>query len=207
VRLPAHRLNRDSLIALVLATEAILILVAFVITLFFPLTIGQMLGGGGHWVVQAGVGLLAGGILFAAVTLMVWLFPALMDSAGGLLREVIHQARPRSRDCAVISMAAGVGEELLFRAVLVPVAGPFASSLLFAAAHSFNAETWAGRLLYVLATFVVGLFLAWLFVAHGLWAAMVCHAAYDFVALEALRRDVFDRRRRPPSRTPRDASP
>ena len=99
-------------------------------------------------------------------------------------------------DLALISVAAGVGEELLFRGALQPLAvrwlgpaaGVVAISLLFGAAHAASAAY------FVLAT-GVGLYLGWLSQRYGeLVTPMVVHAAYDFVALIVLRKRVASER-------------
>jgi uncharacterized protein len=90
---------------------------------------------------------------------------------------------------AAISIAAGVGEELLFRGALQPLAerwwggaaGLAATSLLFGAVH---AVTWT----YFLFATAVGAYLGWL-AQHfdDLVAPIAVHAGYDFVALLVLR--------------------
>ena len=86
---------------------------------------------------------------------------------------------------AAVSIAAGVGEELLFRGALQPLAerwfGPAAGlivvSLIFGALHA------ASRTYFILAT-LVGLYLGWLAQEYDdLLAPIFIHAAYDFVAL------------------------
>jgi membrane protease YdiL (CAAX protease family) len=176
---------------LVLTSELALVVLAAVLAWVFAVPRGAMLGGAWALGPQILLGLVAAVVLFAVLAGVVSLFPWMMDEVGGLVREVMRQARPTMGDCAVISVAAGVGEELLFRAVLLPLLGPWGSSALFGLVHGFNAPTWLGRLLYVAGAFAVGLLLAWMFLTVGLWAAVVCHAAYDFIALEALRRELF----------------
>jgi membrane protease YdiL (CAAX protease family) len=91
---------------------------------------------------------------------------------------------------AAVSLAAGVGEEILFRGALQPLAerwlGPAAGlvaiSMLFGALHA------ATRTYFVLAT-LVGFYLGWLAQHYDdLVAPITIHAAYDFVALLVLRR-------------------
>jgi membrane protease YdiL (CAAX protease family) len=91
---------------------------------------------------------------------------------------------------AVVSLAAGVGEELLFRGALQPLAerwwgptaGLLAVSVLFGALHA------ASRAYFLLAT-AVGLYLGWLAQQFDdLVAPIVVHAAYDFAALVVLQR-------------------
>ncbi len=187
----AAPLTRGRFVALVLATEAALVAMAAFLAWWFAVPREAMLGGA--WAlgpqVIVGLGLAVG--LFGVVAGLAWAFPWLMEEVGGLVREIMLQARPTMADCAVISVAAGVGEEALFRAVLVPLLGPWGSAALFGLVHGLNAPTWLGRLLYLAGAFAVGLLLTWVFLSVGLWAAVVCHAAYDFIALEALRRELF----------------
>jgi membrane protease YdiL (CAAX protease family) len=85
----------------------------------------------------------------------------------------------------LISLAAGVGEELLFRGLLQaaiadwlhPWAGLGIASLVFGLAHSIT-RTYA-----VLAT-LLGAYLGGLWLAcDNLLAPMITHALYDFLAL------------------------
>lgn len=91
---------------------------------------------------------------------------------------------------AAVAMAAGLGEELLFRGALQPLAvrwlgvagGLCAVSFLFGALHA------ASMAYFVFAT-AVGLYLGWL-TQHfnDLVAPIAVHAAYDFVAIMLLVR-------------------
>jgi hypothetical protein len=94
-------------------------------------------------------------------------------------------------DLALVAAAAGLGEELLFRGALQPLAvnwttpviGVAATSLLFGGLHAATAAY------FVLAT-AIGAYLGWL--AHGyddLVAPIIAHGAYDFAALMVLMHD------------------
>lgn len=98
---------------------------------------------------------------------------------------------------AVLSLAAGVGEEVLFRGAIQPLAVEFTSplwgvviaSLLFGAVH---AASWT---YFWLAT-GVGAYFGCLALWRGeVLSAMVAHALYDFVALACLARGYFVARR------------
>ena len=86
----------------------------------------------------------------------------------------------------VIGIAAGVGEEWLFRGVLQSTVGLLPASLAFGAAHVGSRAmlpfgVWAA---------VMGLALGSLaMVTGGLLAPMVAHAVYDILALLYVRRD------------------
>jgi membrane protease YdiL (CAAX protease family) len=96
---------------------------------------------------------------------------------------------------AVVAIAAGVGEEILFRGALQPmaerwwgaVAGLVLVSVLFGALH---AASWA---YFVLAT-LVGFYLGWLAREFDdLTTPIFVHAAYDFTALVVLRTSALRR--------------
>jgi membrane protease YdiL (CAAX protease family) len=91
---------------------------------------------------------------------------------------------------AAIAVAAGIGEELLFRGLaqgaLTEVAGPLTgllvTSVLFGLAHFITGA-------YALLAAVVGLYLGGLaLLMDGIWAPVVVHSLYDFIALTALTR-------------------
>ena len=85
----------------------------------------------------------------------------------------------------LISVAAGVGEELLFRGALQTELGMVTATVVFAALHVGGRETlplgvWAG---------VLGVGLGWERVlTGGVLAPMLTHAMYDVVALLYIRR-------------------
>lgn len=97
-------------------------------------------------------------------------------------------------ELAAVSLAAGVGEELLFRGLIqdglaqniggsaaIP-AGLIGASILFGLGHSATPA-------YGLMAFVMSLYLGALYeITDSLLAPIVAHAAYDFVALLVLQR-------------------
>jgi membrane protease YdiL (CAAX protease family) len=113
---------------------------------------------------------------------------------GNLNRVVDEMIVPMFRnatvlDFAAVSLAAGLGEEMLFRGLLQswlashtgedygPFIGLAVASIVFGLCH------WVTPL-YALLAALVGAYLGWLFILTGnLAAPIVCHAAYDFVAL------------------------
>jgi membrane protease YdiL (CAAX protease family) len=112
----------------------------------------------------------------------------LRQSVVRMLREVFPQAS--LPQLALISVLAGVGEELLFRGVLqtlvqqwsTPMVGLAVASLVFGAIHAMS------RLYFVLAT-AVGAYLGGLLLKFDdLTVPIVVHGLYDFVALVYLTR-------------------
>jgi membrane protease YdiL (CAAX protease family) len=88
-------------------------------------------------------------------------------------------------ELALISLAAGIGEELLFRGALQPLLARWTHpvvaisvvSLLFGFAHALSVA-------YFVAATLVGFYFGWLAMAYDdLIAPMVAHGLYDFIAL------------------------
>lgn len=93
-------------------------------------------------------------------------------------------------ELAAVAIAAGAGEELLFRGALQPLAerwwgaaaGLAAVSVLFGVAHAVS-------MAYFIFATVVGLYLGWLAATFDdLVAPIIVHAAYDFAALVIVQR-------------------
>lgn len=95
-----------------------------------------------------------------------------------------------SADLALVALAAGLCEEMLFRGVLQVlcvdwfglVAGLFVASALFGLAHLIT-------LTYAVLAGLIGMYLGWLFVStDNLLTAVVAHSVYDFGGLVYLVR-------------------
>jgi membrane protease YdiL (CAAX protease family) len=135
----------------------------------------------------------------ASVALLATLPPlALMFLLGGapwepfqrIMRELDESLLPLFRNCsplelALIALAAGVGEEALFRGAIqaglgqlaTPMVGLVVASVLFGLVH-FITRT------YAILAGLIGLYLGILFlVFDNLLVPIVVHATYDFVAL------------------------
>ena len=85
----------------------------------------------------------------------------------------------------LLGIAAGVGEEWLFRGVLQPLLGLAATSVLFGLAHV------GGRRMLPFGVWATGMGLALGALAEltgGLMAPMVAHGVYDMLALQFIRR-------------------
>jgi CAAX protease family protein len=124
-----------------------------------------------------------------------WLLRSSADFAADIRRFFEHVVRPifgpwSVPQLAIISLLAGLCEEVLFRGALqgglsrLTGAPPalVVSSVAFGLAHPVSKY-------YMIAATVVGLFLGGLFIATGnLLAPIVAHALYDFCALTWLLR-------------------
>jgi len=114
----------------------------------------------------------------------------LRQQVESLVREMF--ADSHWLELALVSLAAGVGEEVLFRGALQPwianLVNPMfalcAVSLLFGLAHALSAA-------YLAAATLIGFYLGWLAMEYDdLVAPIVAHALYDFVALVVIQRKV-----------------
>jgi membrane protease YdiL (CAAX protease family) len=77
-----------------------------------------------------------------------------------------------------IALAAGIGEEILFRGALQPRLGIVAPALLFAVLHAQYAISLA-----TLEIFILGIFLGLLRRRAGTTAAIIAHSSYDMILL------------------------
>lgn len=141
------------------------------------------------------------GLLAAVLPLM--MIPLLELSAGrswiGLrgLRDDVESVlaplfgRLRWFDIVMLSVLAGVSEEIFFRGVLQHEIGLLAASVAFGLLHTVSVP-------YVIWATVVGLYLGYLVdVGHNLWPAIVAHMVIDFGGLCYLRLIVAPRCGRP----------
>ena len=136
--------------------------------------------------------------IFATAALLLLFMILLRTSAAPLrrIREILERVlRPLIGNChwlelAAVSIAAGVGEEWLFRGFLQ---GELASHLgsipaIVLASIAFGFCHYITRTYFILAT-VLGAVFGWLYFAtNNLLVVIVIHALYDFIALLILQR-------------------
>ena len=89
-------------------------------------------------------------------------------------------------DVAIISIAAGVGEEMLFRGVLQPEVGLVPASAIFGLLHTGGSGTMAFGIWVAVMGAALGGLAVW---SDGLIAPIVAHAAYDAAAMTYIRWD------------------
>jgi membrane protease YdiL (CAAX protease family) len=110
----------------------------------------------------------------------------------GALRPAVHGAGDAT--LLAVAVASGVGEELLFRGLLVPLVGIVGSSVLFGALHQIRGSA---RWWWMAWATAMGLVFALVFVATGSLAGpIVAHAAINAVNLRYLRDTDWAPRRR-----------
>ena len=175
------------LLALALGVELLLVLLAVLWTGWrgIPLRAGD-----GPWYSDAFAGVLAAAAFAAANYWLLRHAPPVLP-VRAIRRLYRHTLRPLFAgagplEIAVIAVAAGIGEEMLFRGALQPEIGLIPASLVFGVMHMGG----RGTLVFGCWVAVMGGLLGWLAVATGgLLAPVVAHALYDAAALAYIRRD------------------
>lgn len=184
-------------LAVALSAELALGIVGVGVGWLFGVNVGEQLGPPTAWGGGIALGLLATLPMLAAYAA---LQAARWRPLARLRRDVRRMAGQLLRGAglgaiAAVSLAAGLGEEILFRGALQPVlagwltdwGGVLAAGLLFGMAHPIS---WT----YFWLAALWGVYLGALTLGTGdLLPAIVAHAAYDFVVLWRLRRDLYSR--------------
>ncbi len=130
--------------------------------------------------------------MLAGYWMCVWLPIRPLRRLARLVRWLLRPLLEGSRwpELLLISAAAGLGEELLFRGLVQNLGqawlgtlwGLALASLLFGLAHPLT--RW-----YIAIAALIGLYLGWLWLATGnLLAPIVAHGLYDFVVLLVMAR-------------------
>lgn len=174
------------LLTLVVGVEAVLVLVA---SLWMWLRDIPVSFGAGSWLGDALKGaVVAGGL--AAINFYLLCFAPELPGVRAVRRLYRDTLKPLLgaigwREVFVISVAAGIGEELLFRGVLQPEVGLVPASLIFGILHMGGSGTFA----FGCWAAVMGGALGWLALwTGGLLAPIIAHTVYDAAVLAHMRR-------------------
>lgn len=161
-----------------------------------------------HWV-AADAGLAAAAALIPLAILIPCIFYP-VGPLSALLRTVEETLVPLFAGCgildlAIISLLAGLGEEMLFRPIVQQslaelIGGPWmglvGAAVLFALAHWITTT-------YAVIAGLIGLYLGWLWMVTGnLLVPIVTHAVYDFVVLVYLVKIRGPRQQTPSPQSP-----
>jgi membrane protease YdiL (CAAX protease family) len=171
------------ILPIVILGEGALLIIACVAgwALGVPLTVGDVWGGllGGCAVAAA---LAASNLWLLRSRGSRWPGDALRYVCRVIVRPLFEHVSPVQ--IVVVSMLAGLGEELLFRGVLQALIGLPAASAVFGAVH-VGGRAFVG---YGLWAACIGGVFGWLMVqSGGLLAPIVAHAVYDALALAYVR--------------------
>jgi hypothetical protein len=179
-----------SIVVVAIACEGVLGLIALAVGWFLERPPHAQIA----WTATAlGYGLLAAIPMLVALWMMTRWPVGPLKALDDLVRRTVVPlfASCTMLDLVLISAAAGVGEELLFRGVaqggIEQVTGSpwlaiIIASVLFGVAHPISTT-------YAVLAALIGVYLGWLMVAtDNLLVPIITHGAYDFAALEYLLR-------------------
>ena len=175
--------------------ELALVLLAALLAWLFGLDLRESINPPGRQLQAVGIGLVA---TVPMILFLVWLqrtgwppLAGLREQAAELVSRLLEGAS--AGPILLLAIMAGVGEEILFRGALQPLlggwlkplAGPWggvlAAGVLFGLAHPMSRA-------YIVVATIGGIYLGALALVTGeVLSAIVCHAAYDVVALFWLR--------------------
>lgn len=120
------------------------------------------------------------GIFYALFALAVGQHPIFEDVSKHQTR-ILNALKLRWSDILFISLCAGIGEELLFRAGIQFWLGPWWTSILFVAVHGyFHPLSWR-KSLYGLLVLPFIFILAFAYERYGLWFCIAAHFSYDLL--------------------------
>lgn len=184
-------MSRGRLVALAVVTEGALVLAAWGVAHLFDVTVAW--GDPASGVAVGAVAAVALGVINHAILTRAtssWI----VDGVRAVYHEVLVPVFGTldTAGIIVIGIAAGLGEEWLFRGVLQPLLGWPAASVLFGLAHM------GGRSMIAFAVWAtaMGAALGGLaIITGGLIAPLVAHGLYDMLALAYVRRGANEQRR------------
>jgi len=177
------------------------------------LVVGRLLGLAPTASIEVSITALSNGLLatlpmLAMMAVLMSLPVRALQRIRRLLEEVVGSMFRdfNMAELALVSLMAGLGEELLFRAVLQGAVGEWigaggglvVASIVFGVAHMVTPA-------YAVLAGFFGLYLGWLWLAcDNLAVPIVAHAAYDFVALASLVHELRGRVQTAPAAAPPD---
>ena len=144
----------------------------------------------GHWIGSLAIGSLLALPLFVLIIVILPSIPPLRDVFESIEDSVAPLFKGMKLwQAAVISLLAGMGEEIFFRWCLqggLAQSMPMVTAIIIASVI-FGACHWLNTTYFVLTT-IIGVILALIYLNAGPLAAIACHAVYDFFAIRYLIR-------------------
>ncbi|HRO75652.1 MAG TPA: CPBP family intramembrane metalloprotease [Crocinitomicaceae bacterium] len=123
---------------------------------------------------------LAFGIMYALLSVYLLKKPIFKNELSKQ-QTILSHLNLNAFDAIFLSLCAGIGEELLFRAGLQLVLNPILVTIIFIAIHGYyNPRNWRLSLYGLLLTPFI-LVISYGFEYYGLWFAIAAHFAYDWV--------------------------
>jgi uncharacterized protein len=128
------------------------------------------------------------GIVYAFFAL-VFMGAPVFEKLPNRVEMLVKNMRLNAWDALFLSICAGVGEELLFRAGMQSIFGPWITSVFFVAIHGYlNPMNWRMSL-YGLIILPFIFLISFGYNTFGQWFSIGAHFSYDFVLFMALISD------------------
>lgn len=130
------------------------------------------------------VGVLSG----MAVALLAWQLINIpyLSATRDFFKQIITGLKMNTVQIVFVSLCAGIGEELLFRGAIQPVAGIWITSVIFVAVHGYlNPYNLKISLYGVFMTFSI-VYIGYLTERFGILSSMVAHSIIDIYLLQKL---------------------
>lgn len=151
----------------------------FIISFFAEQPLSELWSYGENWGYQLLRGVLFGTI---AVLNMLWLIRTpLLTAPREFFTQLIKKADLKLPDIIFLSLAAGIGEEILFRAAIQHYLGIWLTAIVFVAVHGYLNPYNTKMSVYGILMVFVSAGLGYLFEYVGLLAAISAHFLIDLV--------------------------
>lgn len=132
------------------------------------------------------------GMLYSLITLAVAQLPV-FDALPTRVENVVRRMNLSIFDCFFLAVAAGVGEEILFRAGMQFYLGPWITSVFFVAIHGYlNPFNWRMSL-YGIVVLPFIFIISFALEEFGLWFCIAAHFSYDLVLFLSMRNALNER--------------
>lgn len=178
-------LRKRSLYLLGLITLIVFPIPTFVVLYYFcniqPLEILQFES---FQIIPVGFGLQLG-FIYGILALLL-MKSRIFDDLPMNIEQVVKRMRLNFLDALLLSLCAGIGEELLFRSGVQFFLDPVTTSIIFIAIHGYlNPFNWRMSI-YGLIILPFVLLISYGFEYFGLWFAIAAHFMYDFVLFRSI---------------------
>lgn len=138
---------------------------------------------------QLGIGAGAGMLASLIIYLVIQFKPVSEVLSDFMIFEALSKANFTFFDRAQLSFFAGAGEEVLFRGAIQPLLGNTITSIIFIGIHGYIKFKSVGHILFGALMFGLSFMLGLLTAHVGIISAMVAHAVYDLIMLQAIQRE------------------
>ena len=173
--------RKNFLLVCLLFTLGLILLSTLLINIFHQKTLLDIFTKGMPWRYQVIHGSLYG--ILASTSILAILKIKYFENANYFFVEILKTIRLNIFDIFLISLCAGISEELFFRATLQPWLGLWFTSILFIALHGYLDFTKSKLFILGLIMVLVAIGLGFMFKYVGIISAITAHTVFDIIML------------------------